>query len=248
MNAAAAVFVLAPALALGSFLNVVVARVPTRRSLLRPPSSCGSCDQEIVWRDNIPVLSYLLLRGRCRRCSAQISPHYPAVEAGTAALAVACVVDFGPTAYAALAVSFCALLVTLCVIDAQHRIVPNRIVLPAAVVVFVTRTLLDPSPEWLLGAVGAAGFLFLGVLAYPKGLGMGDVKLALLLGAMLGATVSVALFVGFLAALVPAVVLFTRHGSAARKMAVPLAPFLSFGAAIALFFGERLLDGYHMLF
>jgi len=248
VNAAAAVFVLAPSLALGSFLNVVAARVPAGRSLLSPPSSCGSCDSEILWRDNIPVLSYFLLRGRCRHCSAQISPLYPAVEAGTAALAVACVVVFGPTLYAALAVGFCALLVTLSAIDAQHRIVPNRIVLPAAAVVLAARTLLDPSPEWLLGAVGASGFLFLAVLAYPKGLGMGDVKLALLLGAMLGATVSVALFVGFLAGLVPAVVLFARYGSAARKMAVPLVPFLSVGAVIALFVGERVLDGYLTLF
>lgn len=248
MNAAAAVFVLAPALALGSFLNVVALRVPARRSLVRPPSSCGSCDREIRSRDNIPVISYFLLRGRCRHCSAQISLLYPAVEAGTAALAVACVVVFGPTAYAALAVGFCALLVTLAVIDAQHRIVPNRLVLPAAAVVLVARTLLDPSPEWLLGAVGASGFLFLAVLAYPKGLGMGDVKLALVLGAMLGATVSVALFVGFLAALVPAVILFTRHGSGARKMAVPLVPFLSVGAVIALLVGERVLDGYLTLF
>jgi len=248
VNAAAAAFVLAPALALGSFLNVVSARVPARRSLLRPPSSCGGCDQEILWRDNIPVLSYFLLRGRCRHCSAQISPLYPAVEAGTAALAVACVVAFGPTAYAALAVGFCALLVTLSVIDAQHRIVPNRIVLPAAAIVLVARTLLEPSPAWLLGAIGASGFLFLAVLAHPKGLGMGDVKLALLLGAMLGATVSVALFIGFLAALVPAFVLFSRHGSAARKMAVPLVPFLSAGAVISLFVGERLLEGYLTLF
>ncbi len=247
MNAAA-VFVLAPALALGSFLNVVAARVPARRSLLRPPSSCGGCEREILWRDNIPVLSYVLLRGRCRHCSAQISPFYPAVEAVTAFLAVASVVAFGPTAYAALTVGFCALLVTLSVIDVQHRIVPNRIVLPAAAVVLVARTLLDPSVEWALGAVGAAGFLFLAVLAYPKGLGMGDVKLALVLGAMLGAAVSVALFLGFLAALVPAAVLFSRHGSEARKLAVPLVPFLSLGAMIALFFGERLLDGYLALF
>ncbi len=165
-----------------------------------------------------------------------------------AALAVACVAAFGLTAKAALAVGFCALLVTLSAIDVQHRIVPNRIVLPAAILVLVARTLLDPSPEWLLGAVGAAGFLFLAVLAYPKGLGMGDVKLALLLGAMLGAGVSAALFIGFLAGLVPAVVLVARHGSAARKMAVPLVPFLSVGAVIALFFGERLLDGYLTLF
>jgi len=245
---AAAVFVLAPALALGSFLNVVAARVPARRSLLRPPSSCGSCEQEILWRDNIPVLSYFLLRGRCRHCSVRISPLYPAVEASMAALAVACVAAFGLTAKAALAVGFCALLVTLSAIDAQHRIVPNRIVLPAAAIVLVARTLLEPSAEWVLGAAGAGGFLFLAVLAYPQGLGMGDVKLALVLGAMLGATVSVGLFVGFLAALLPAVVLFSRHGSAARKMAVPLVPFLSLGAVIALFFGARLLDGYLTLF
>ena len=173
---------------------------------------------------------------------------YPAVEAATALLAVACIAVFGPTPYGLLAVGFCALLVTLSVIDAQHRIVPNRIVLPAFAVILVARTLIDPSAEWLLGAVGAAGFLFLAVLAYPKGLGMGDVKLALVLGAMLGATVAVALFVGFLAALLPALVLFTRHGAAARKMAVPLVPFLSFGALIALFFGERLLDRYLELF
>ena len=247
MNAAA-VFVLAPALALGSFLNVVAARVPARRSLVRPPSSCGSCEQEILWRDNIPVLSYFLLRGRCRHCSARISPLYPAVEASTAALAVACVAVFGLTPLAGLAVGFFALLVTLSAIDAEHRIVPNRIVLPAALVVLATRTLIDPSFEWALAAAGAAGFLVLAVLAYPKGLGMGDVKLPLVLGAMLGATVSVALFVGFLAALVTAAVLLSRHGSAARKMGVPLVPFLSLGAVIALFFGERLLDVYLTLF
>jgi leader peptidase (prepilin peptidase)/N-methyltransferase len=248
MNAAAAVVALAPALALGSFLNVVAARVPARRSLIRPPSSCGSCEREILWRDNIPVLSYLLLRGRCRHCSARISPLYPAVEAATAALAVACVAVFGPTAQAALAVGFCAFLVTLSAIDVQSRIVPNRIVLPAAALVLVIHTLLDPSAEWLLASVGGAGFLFIAVLAYPKGLGMGDVKLALALGAMLGATVSVALFLGFLAALVPAAILFARHGRAARKMAVPLVPFLSLGAVVALFAGERLLDAYLRLF
>jgi leader peptidase (prepilin peptidase)/N-methyltransferase len=248
MNAAAAVFTLAPALALGSFLNVVAARVPARRSLLRPPSSCGSCDREILWRDNIPVLSYLLLRGRCRHCSARISPLYPAVEVGTAVLAVACVAVFGPTAEAALAVGFCALLVTLSAIDIRERIVPDRIVLPSGVLVLVLHTVLDPSPEWLLASIGAAGFLYLAVLAYPKGLGMGDVKLALVLGAMLGATVSIALFLGFVAALVPAAVLFARHGSAARTMAVPLVPFLALGAVAALFFGRRILEGYLGLF
>lgn len=248
MNASAAAIVLAPALALGSFLNVVVARVPARRSILRPPSSCGTCSTEIRWRDNIPVLSYVLLGGRCRHCGARISPLYPAVELVTAALIVTCFAVFGATAWAVLAAGFCAVLVALSVIDAQHRIVPNRIVLPAAVVALAAHTAIDPTFAWLAWALIAAGGLFLVVLAYPKGLGMGDVKLALLLGAMLGASVTVALMVGLFAALVPSVVLFARHGSSARKMGVPLVPFLSLGAVAALFFGGVTLDAYLDLF
>lgn len=247
MNAAAAL-VLAPALALGSFLNVVAIRVPERRSLLRPPSSCGSCGEEILWRDNVPVVSYLVLRGRCRHCSAPISAIYPLVEAVTAGLIMACVAVFGLTPYAVLAAGFCAVLVTLSVIDWNHRLVPNRIVVPAAAVALVAHTAIDPSPEWVLAALGASGFLFAAVLAYPKGLGMGDVKLALLLGAVLGASVGVALMVGMFATLVPAVVLFARHGSAARKMGLPFVPFLAFGAVVALFAGEWALDGYLALF
>ena len=248
MNVAAAAFVLAPALALGSFLNVVVARVPARRSLLRPPSSCGSCSREILWRDNIPVLSYVFLKGRCRHCETPISVLYPLVELVAAALIVACVAVFGPTPEAALAAGFCAVLVTLSAIDIQLRIVPNRIVLPAAGVALVLHTAIDPSPEWVVSAFAAAGLLFVVVLAHPKGLGMGDVKLALLLGAVLGASVSVALMLGLFAALVPAAVLVSRHGAAARKMGVPLVPFLASGAVVTLFLGERILDAYLGLF
>ncbi len=248
MNVAAAAFVLAPALALGSFLNVVVARVPARRSLLRPPSSCGSCSHELLWRDNVPVLSYVLLKGRCRHCKAPISPLYPLVEVVASALIVACVAVLGPTLKAALAAGFCAVLVTLSAIDIQLRIVPNRIVLPAAAAALVLHTAIDPSPEWMISALLAAGLLFVVVFAYPKGLGMGDVKLALLLGAVLGASVSVALMLGLFAALVPAVVLVSRHGVAARKMGVPLVPFLSLGSVVALFLGERILSGYLGLF
>ena len=245
---AAAALVIAPALALGSFLNVVAIRVPERRSLLRPPSSCGSCGEEILWRDNVPVLSYLLLRGHCRHCDARISPLYPLVEAVTAALIVACVAVFGATLEAALAAAFCAVLVTLSVIDWNHRIVPNRIVLPAAAVALVAHTAIEPSPEWLVAALCASGFLFVAVLAYPKGLGMGDVKLALLLGAVLGASVGVALMIGMFAALIPAVALFARHGTAARKMGLPFVPFLALGSVVALFAGERALDAYLALF
>jgi prepilin signal peptidase PulO-like enzyme (type II secretory pathway) len=248
VNAATAAFVLAPALALGSFLNVVVARVPARRSILRPPSSCGSCSTEILWRDNVPVLSYVLLRGRCRHCDARISPLYPAVELVSAALIVACFAVFGATVWAMLAAGFCAVLVALSAIDAQHRIVPNRLVVPSAVVALVAHTAIDPSPAWLVWSLIAAGGLLLVVLAYPKGLGMGDVKLALLLGAMLGASVTVALMIGLFAALIPSAVLVSRHGASARKMGVPLVPFLSLGAVVALFFGNAILDAYLALF
>ena len=148
MDAAAAAFVLAPALAAGSFLNVVVARVPVRRSIMRPPSSCGACATEILWRDNIPVLSYVLLRGRCRHCDARISPLYPGVELVSAALIVTCFAEYGPTARALLAAGICAVLVALSAIDIQYRIVSNRIVVPslalgAVVALFLGGALLE---------------------------------------------------------------------------------------------------------
>ena len=233
-----------PALAVGSFLNVVAARVPLRRSVVRPASACMSCGSELAWYDNVPVASWLWLRGRCRSCGTSISARYPAVELATAALVAACFVKFGFSSEAFLAAFFCVVLVALSAIDLEHRIVPNRIVVPAAVVVLLAQTALNPSPEWLLGALGASGFLFVAALAYPAGMGMGDVKLALLLGAMLGRLVGVGLMVGMVAALVPSVFLLARHGSAARKMGIPFAPFLALGALVALFAGEPLLHAY----
>ncbi len=233
-----------PALALGSFVNVVAARVPLRRSVIRPSSACMSCGVELAWYDNVPVISYLVLRGRCRSCGARISPLYPAVELATAGLVAGCFVAFGLSGKAVVAAFACAVLVAISAIDLRHRIVPNRIVLPAAVLVLAAQTALEPSPEWALGAVGAAGFLFVAALAYPAGMGMGDVKLALLLGALLGKVVAVGLMLGMLAALIPSVVLLARHGSAARKMGIPFAPFLAFGAIVALFAGHPLLEAY----
>ena len=248
MDVALGLFVFWPALALGSFMNVVAARVPLRRSVVRPRSACMSCSSELAWYDNVPVGSWLLLRGRCRSCGARISPVYPAVELATAGLVAACFVKFGLSGEAFLAAFFCVVLVVLSAIDLTHRIVPNRIVLPAALIVLLAQTALNPSPEWMLGALGAAGFLFVAALAYPAGMGMGDVKLALLLGAMLGRLVGVGLMLGMLAALVPSFVLLARHGSAARKMGIPFAPFLALGALIALFAGQTLLDTYLRLF
>jgi leader peptidase (prepilin peptidase)/N-methyltransferase len=244
VDAALAAVVFVPALAIGSFLNVVSARLPLGRSITHPPSACMTCETPIAWRDNIPVVSWLLLRGRCRTCGATIPWRYPAVELGTALLITACVLVFGLTAEAAVAAFFCAVLVTLAVTDLERLVIPNKIVLPAAVVVLVGQTLIDPSLEWLLGGLGAAIFLYLIAFAFPGGMGMGDVKLALLLGFELGRNVPVAIMIGTIAALVPSVVLLARHGQAARKMKIPFGAFLALGGVIALFFGDRILDGY----
>jgi len=244
MALAAAGIAFFPALAVGSFLNVVVARVPIGRSIVHPPSACMECDKQIAWYDNVPVLSWLLLRGRCRNCGTSISWRYPAVELSTALLVAACFWKFGLSWDAVVASFFSIVLVVLSAIDIDRRIVPNKIVLPAAAIVLVAQTVLHPSVEWLAAALGASLFLLLAALAYPSGMGMGDVKLALLLGAALGRTVPVAMFAGMLAALVPAAVLFARHGSAARKIAIPFAPFLALGGLLGLFAGHSLLHAY----
>jgi leader peptidase (prepilin peptidase)/N-methyltransferase len=244
MDAALALVALAPGLALGSFLNVVAARVPLRRSVVSPASSCPGCATPIAWYDNVPVLSYLLLRRRCRSCRAEISWKYPAVEVLTAALVSASIVHFGLTVRGGVAVLFCATLVAVTVTDLERRIIPNRIVLPAAALVLVAQTANEPSPEWALAGFGAALFLFVTVLAYPGGMGMGDVKLALLLGFALGRTVPVALMIGFVTALLPAIALIARHGSKARKMRIAFGPFLALGGAVTLFAGHPILHAY----
>ena len=239
-----AALALAPGLALGSFLNVVAARVPLKRSLVSPGSACMACGQEIAWYDNVPLLSYALLRGRCRSCGVHIPLRYPAVELVTALLLAGSVWRFGLGGSAAVASFFCLALVAVSATDLEHRIIPNRIVVPAGVIVLAANTALHPGPQWAIGAFGASGFLLVAALAYPGGMGMGDVKLAFLMGAALGKTVPVALFVGMLAAMIPGIVLLVRHGRAARKMGVPFGPFLALGSVVALFAGTWLLHGY----
>ena len=245
MSVTLAAVAVAPGLAVGSFLNVVASRVPLRRSVATGRSACMSCGTPIAAWDNVPLVSYAVLRGRCRHCGAHIPARYPLVELLTALLVVACVLRFGATAEALIAAAFCAVLVAIAAIDAEHRIVPDRIVLPAAAAFVAARLLLEPSLQWPLAAVAASGALLVVALAYPAGLGMGDVKLALLLGAALGTGVAVALMVGLLAALIPAVILIAIKGQkAARKTAIPFAPFLAFGAVVALFVGETLMNAY----
>jgi len=236
--------VFVPGLAFGSFLGVVAARVPMHRSIVRPGSACMSCETPIPWYDNVPVLSYVLLRGRCRRCGIRIPPRDLAIELATALLLVGCVLAFGLTVKTAAAAVACAALVVVTATDLERRIVPNRVVLPAAAAVLLLQTISHPSPEWALGAVGAAGFLLLAALAYPGGMGMGDVKLALLIGALLGVTTPVGIMLGLLLALVPSAVLLARHGASARRLAIPFAPFLAAGAVVALFAGNHILHAY----
>jgi leader peptidase (prepilin peptidase)/N-methyltransferase len=243
-----AAIALLPGLAFGSFLNVVAARLPLRRSLVSPGSACMDCGHEIAWYDNVPVLSWLLLRGRCRACGVRISARYPAVELAAGLLVPACFWKFGLTGSAAVASFFCLALVAVSATDIEHRIIPNRIVLPAAAIVLAANTALHPSPVWALAALGASGFLLAAALAYPRGMGMGDVKLALLMGAALGKSVSAAMMIGMVAALIPGLYLLARHGSAARKMRIPFGPFLALGSVVGLFAGPWLLQQYWSLF
>jgi leader peptidase (prepilin peptidase) / N-methyltransferase len=247
MNAYLSALTAVPGLALGSFITVVVARVPHKQSIVRPRSACRSCGAEISWHDNVPLVSYLLLRGRCRACRAPIGRLYPALELLTALLVIACVLVFGPTAYAAIAAFFVVVLLAVAAIDFQHRIVPNRIILPAAAILLLVQIVREPSIRWIVGGLAAFTFFFVAALAYPSGMGMGDVKLALFLGVGLGGSVAVALLIGMAAALVPSVILFSRHGVRARKMGFPFAPFLALGGIVALFFGHTILDWYFAL-
>ena len=236
-------------LGVGSFMTVAAYRLPKGESVVRPRSRCPSCGAEIGARDNVPVLSWLLLRGRCRRCGERISVEYPLLELATAALVVLAAIRYPNPWQAGLVGGLLALMPGIALIDLRHRIIPNRLTYPA-LLLFSLVVLL----AWLIGSAANPARAGIGLLLYggilfvvaviSRGMGMGDVKLALLLGAMLGRLVGVGLMLGMLAALVPSIVLLARHGSAARKMGIPFAPFLALGALIALFFGDQLLHAY----
>ena len=172
------------------------------------------------------------------------SPRLPLVLGGTVVLGGMSGLVFGLTFEAAIAAVFCWVLVVVTRTDLEHRLIPNHVVLPGTVIILASRTLDDPSVAWVCAAVVAATVLFVIALIYPRGMGMGDVKLAGFLGAGLGASVAVALFLGFLAALVPAAVMLVRHGRAARKRAIPLGPFLALGGVVAVFAGDEILSWY----
>ena len=245
--ALAAAFAGALGAVFGSFLNVVAYRLPRGESLVYPGSRCPRCGVAIKARDNVPILGWLWLRGRCRSCATAISPRYPSVEALTAALAVSVVVVRHSTPGAIFGLALIAVLVPIALIDLDHRIIPNRLTLPAALVAIGLGIALKPAgvPAQLLACAGAAGFLLVFALAYPRGMGMGDVKLAGVLGLYLGATVAVAMMVALLAATVVGGAIMRRLGVAqGRRVALPFGPFLALGGVVAVLAGAPILHWY----
>jgi leader peptidase (prepilin peptidase) / N-methyltransferase len=231
----------------GSFLNVVAYRLPRHQSLVAPRSRCPRCAAPVRPYDNVPIVSYLLLRGRCRSCGARISPRYPAVEALTAALCAGAVVAHHSAGGVALAIVLILVVVPAAVIDLEHRIIPNAITGPGALLAIGLGAALSPAgePERLIAGACAAAFLLLAALAHPGGMGMGDVKLAGVMGLALGRAVAPAIVVALAAGVLAGLALIARKGAAhGRKTAVPFGPFLAFGAVVAVFAGQPLLDLY----
>src|SRR5215207_8520122 len=187
-------------LVIGSFLNVVAYRLPRGESLAHPPSRCPNCGAPVKPYDNIPVLSWLLLRGRCRSCKQPISPRYPIVEAGTGLLCALVVVVKGPEAEAIIGIVLVLLLVPVTLIDLDTHTIPNKITYPGFVVGLALIAVLetDSLVEHLIASAAAGGFLFVAWFAYPRGMGLGDVKLAFVLGIFLGKAVAPAMFVAFI--------------------------------------------------
>ena len=233
-------------LVIGSFLNVVAYRLPRGESLVRPRSRCTGCGTAVKAYDNLPVVSWLLLRGRCRACGERISSRYPIVELVTGAVFAAAVLIRGADADLLLELPFAAMLIAVAGIDLEHRIVPNKILLPVAAWALAAGALVRPEalPEMALAGAGAFAFLLLAALAYPAGMGMGDVKLAGVRGLYLGIAVVPAMFVAFVTGSLVGVAMIARHGSAARKHGVPFAPFLAFGGIVGLLAGSELVDLY----
>lgn len=232
---------------IGSFLNVVAYRLPRRESLSHPGSHCPHCETPIKARDNIPVLGWLALRGRCRQCHEPIAVRYPLVEALSAVLAVAVVLVKHSPHDLALGLTLVAVLIAVSLIDLDHRIIPNRITAPAAVAAVAIGLATRPSGvvAQLASGAAAAGFLLIFALAYPAGMGMGDVKLAGVLGLFLGPSVAVAILVAVLAGSVVGGFLMARLGvKAGRKTGIPFGPYLAVGGVVALLVGPAVLHWY----
>jgi leader peptidase (prepilin peptidase) / N-methyltransferase len=231
----------------GSFVGVVAHRLPRGLSIVGPRSVCDSCGAQIAAYDNVPVISWLLLRGHCRNCDARIPARYPLVElaVGLAFAATAVVLRDDP-AQLALGLVFVAMLAAITLTDLERRVIPNVILLAGAVAAVALVAATDPSsiPERAIAAAGAGGTLLLFALAYPRGMGMGDVKLAAVMGLYLGSAVAPALLIAVLVGTVVGAAVMLSQGGEARKFAVPFGAFLALGGVVALLAGDQLIDAY----
>ncbi len=236
---------------IGSFLNVCIARLPDGRSIVQPPSHCPKCRTFLAWYDNVPILSYLVLAGRCRTCRVRIPAIYPAVEVLTGALAVALFLRLGPTLAFAGYFAFATALVVITFIDLDHQIIPDVISLPG-IAIGLAFSLVSPhvTPrDALLGALAGGGTLLAVAWTYQKlrrveGMGGGDIKLLAMIGAFLGwQSIFVTLFVGSVIGSLIGVAVMLYEG-ADTKLAIPFGPFLAGGALVYLFWGDRILAFY----
>jgi leader peptidase (prepilin peptidase)/N-methyltransferase len=231
----------------GSFVGLVAHRLPRGRSIVGPRSVCDSCDATIAAYDNVPVVSWLLLRGRCRNCGARIPLRYPLIELAVgAAFAATAVVLHNDPAQLALGLVFVAMLAAITVTDLERHIIPNSILLAGAVAGLLLAAATDPAslPERGIAAAAAGGLLLAIGLAYPRGMGMGDVKLAAVMGLYLGSAVAPALFVGVLSGALVGLGVMLARGSEARKLAIPFGPFLALGGVVGLLAGDQIIDLY----
>jgi leader peptidase (prepilin peptidase)/N-methyltransferase len=232
----------------GSFLNVVIHRVPRRQSVVWPASHCPECGEPIRPRDNLPLVSYVLLRGRCRNCKARIALRYPVVEALTGSLFAAAAYEFGLGLGLLSALVLIATLIALAGIDLEHRLLPNVIVGPAALAGFTLSVLENPERWWvyLVSALAVGGGLFALAFAYRGGMGMGDVKMGGMLGAFLGPYAALAVFLGaFVGAITGG--LLMAAGKMQRRQALPFGVFMAMGGIIVLFVGPELWELYRRL-
>ena len=231
----------------GSFLNVVAYRLPRGESLVHPPSACPSCGTRIKAFDNVPVLGWLWLRGKCRACGAPISPKYPIVEAVTGLLCAACVLAFGADSDVWLPLVFVLLLVPITLIDLEHHIIPNVLSAIGAVaaIVLVIAFQSDDLVEHIIAALGAGGFFLIAAIVYPAGMGMGDVKLAAVMGLFLGRAVAPALLVALVAGSLVGFAVMARRGVRdARGTTIPFGPWLALGGVVGLFAGDAVVRWY----
>lgn len=233
--------------AIGSFVTVVAHRVPRAESVVGGRSHCPDCGTQIAAHDNVPVLSWLALRGRSRCCQGSISARYPLTEITLAALFAAVALRFqDDSGELALGLVFVSMLAAITLTDIERRIIPNRVLGVASLIGLVIVAIFDPGsiPERAAAAAGAGGILFIAALAYPGGMGLGDVKLAAAMGLFLGIEVIPALLIALLAGSVVGIVIIARKGAAARKQAIPFGPFLALGGVTALLVGPALVDAY----